>query len=148
MIQIPGAVSGKEGDAAVTPGLAEHYTVNDYDRRGYGGSDRSQQTYTLDVWVADSVALLDVFGIERTHVHGGPMGSTVALRYATMHPDWAEGLVLSGCTGKSDDMAKAQYIVWKALARAGGMASEALAAEFCAKAVSRAYFAAPTAARP
>lgn len=24
VIQIPGAVSGKEGDAAVTPGLAEH----------------------------------------------------------------------------------------------------------------------------
>ncbi len=60
VIQIPGALSGKEGDAAATPGLAEHYTVIDYDRRGYGGSDRPQQTDTLDVWVADSVALLDV----------------------------------------------------------------------------------------
>ena len=143
LIQIPGAAIGKEGYAAVTPGLAEHYAVIDYDPRGYGGSDRPRQTYSLDVWVADIAALLDALGIERTRVHGGSMGSTVALRYASQHPDRVDGLVLSGCTAKSGNMAKAHYIVWKALARSEGMGSEALAAELAAKAVSRAFFDGP-----
>lgn len=53
LIQIPGAVSGKEGYGAVTPGLSGSYSVIDYDHRGYGLSDRPQQKYTLDVWVED-----------------------------------------------------------------------------------------------
>lgn len=91
----------------------------------------------------DVAGLLDVLGIERTHVHGGSMGSTVALRYAAMHPERVDGLVLSGCTAKSDNMAKAHYAVWKALARNEGMGSEALAYELCAKAVSRSFFDGP-----
>jgi pimeloyl-ACP methyl ester carboxylesterase len=144
LLQIPGAVLGKEAYAAITPVMADAFTVIDYDHRGYGGSDRPQQKYTIDVWVEDMVGLVDALGIDRTHVHGGSMGSTLALHYAARHPDRVRGLVLSGCTAKSDNMAKAHYAVWKALARAGGMASEALAYEFCAKGVSRAFFDGPT----
>ncbi|MCH7899933.1 MAG: alpha/beta fold hydrolase [Acidobacteria bacterium] len=137
VMQVPGAVSGHAGYAAVTPAMAENFKVLDYDPRGYGASDRPKQDYTFDVWAADMVGLLDSLGIEQTHVHGGSMGSTLGLYFAARYPDRVRGLVLSGCTAKSDFMARAQYEVWKALARAYGMASRELAYELASKAVNR-----------
>lgn len=143
VFQIPGAVSGHEGYAAVTPAMAEHFRVLDFDPRGYGASSKPDQRYTFDVWLADMVGLLDALDIDSTHVHGGSMGSTLALAFAARHPERVRGLVLSGCTAKSDFMAKAQYRVWQALARAYGTSSRELAYELCAKAVNRSYLDGP-----
>jgi 3-oxoadipate enol-lactonase len=143
VLQVPGAVSGHEGYGAVTPGMAEHFTTIDYDPRGYGQSDRPKQKYTFDVWANDMVGLLDALGIERSHVHGGSMGSTLAVYYAARYPDRVGGMVVSGCTAKSDYMAVAMYEVWKALARGYGTDSRELAFELCTKAVRRALFDGP-----
>jgi pimeloyl-ACP methyl ester carboxylesterase len=143
VLQIPGAVSGHEGYAAVTPAMAEHFKVIDFDPRGYGASDKPEQRYTLDGWLADMVGLLDALEIESAHVHGGSMGSTLALAFAARYPDRMRGLVLSGCTAKSDFMAIAQYRVWQALARAYGTGSRELAYELCSKAVNRGYLDGP-----
>jgi 3-oxoadipate enol-lactonase len=139
VMQVPGAVSAHEGYALVTPAMVEHFTVLDYDPRGYGQSDRPDQEYSFDVWCDDMVGLLDALGIERCHVHGGSMGSMVALRFAARFPERVSGLVVSGCAVKSDFMAKCHYEVWKALARAFGTGSRELAVELCNKAVSREY---------
>jgi pimeloyl-ACP methyl ester carboxylesterase len=143
VMQVPGAVSAHEGYALVTPAMAEHFTVLDYDPRGYGRSDRPQQEYSFDVWCDDMVGLLDALGIERCHVHGGSMGSMVALRFAERFPERVRGLVLSGCAVKSDLMARCHYEVWKALARAYGTGSRELAVELCNKAVSRSFLDGP-----
>ena len=137
VMQVPGAVSGHAGYAAVTPAMAEHFKILDFDPRGYGASDRPRQRYTFDVWAADMVGLLDALGIEEAHIHGGSMGSTLALHFAARYPERVRGLVLSGCTAKSDFMARAQYEVWKALARAYGTGSRELAYELASKAVNR-----------
>src|SRR5947209_8881176 len=103
--------------------MAEHFTVIDFDHRGYGLSDRPAQKYAFDVWADDMAGLLDPLQIKLTHVHGGSMGSSLAVRYAAKYPERVDGLVLSGCTAKSDAMARAQYVVWKALARSYGTGS-------------------------
>lgn len=136
VMQVPGAVSAHEGYALVTPAMAGHFTVLDYDPRGYGQSDRPDQRYSFDVWCDDMVGLLDTLGIERCHVHGGSMGSMVALRFAARFPERVRGLVLSGCAVKSDFMARCHYEVWKALALAYGTGSRELSVELCNKAVS------------
>lgn len=143
VLQVPGAVTAHEGYAQVTPAMVDHFTVLDYDPRGYGQSDRPEQEYSFDVWCADMAGLLDALGIEGCHVHGGSMGSMVALRFAARFPDRVLGLVLSGCAVKSDFMARCQYEVWKALARAYGTGSRELAVELCAKAVSREFLDGP-----
>ena len=143
VMQVPGAVSAHEGYALVTPAMVDHFTVLDYDPRGYGLSDRPQQEYSFDVWCDDMVGLLDALGIERCHVHGGSMGSMVALRFAERFPERVRGLVLSGCAVKSDLMARCHYEVWKALARAFGTGSRELAVELCNKAVSRSFLDGP-----
>src|SRR5450631_906027 len=117
VLQVPGAVNGHEGYAAVTPGMAKHFKVIDFDPRGYGLSDRPQQKYTFDVWAADMAGLLDALHVERAHVHGGSMGGSLAIHYAARFPDRVNGMVVSGSSAKSDHMAKYQYEVWKALAR-------------------------------
>ncbi len=143
VMQVPGAVSGHAGYAAVTPAMAQKFRVLDYDPRGYGQSDRPEQRYTFDVWADDMVGLLDALDIEQAHVHGGSMGSTLAIYFAARHPDRVRGLVLSGCTAKSDFMAVAQYEVWKALARAYGTGSRELAYELASKATNRAFLDGP-----
>lgn len=144
VMQVPGAVSGHEGYALVTPAMVDHFTVLDYDPRGYGQSDRPEQRYSFDVWCDDMVGLLDALGIECCHVHGGSMGSMVALRFAARFPERVRGLVVSGCAVKSDFMARCHYEVWKALARAYGTGSRELAFELCNKAVSREFLDGPS----
>lgn len=148
VLQVPGAVNGHEGYAAVTPGMASHFKVIDFDPRGYGLSDRPKQKYTFDVWASDMAALLDALGIERAHVHGGSMGGSLAIHYAARYPDRVNGLVVSGSSAKSDHMARYQYEVWKALARAYGTGSRELAFDQCNKAVSRAYLDGPHGGEP
>jgi len=143
VLQVPGAVNGHEGYAAVTPGMAQQFKVIDFDPRGYGASDRPNQKYTFDVWAADMAALLDALGVERAHVHGGSMGGSLAIHYAARYPERVNSVVVSGSSAKSDHMAKYQYEVWKALARAYGTGSRELAFDQCNKAVSRKYLDGP-----
>ncbi len=143
IMQVPGAVSAHEGYALVTPEMSKYFTVLDYDPRGYGQSDRPDQEYNFDVWVADMIGLLDALEIEKTHVHGGSMGSMVGLRFAATHPDRVDKLIVSGCAVKSDFMATLHYRVWKAMARAYGTGSRELAEELCNKAVSREFLDGP-----
>jgi 3-oxoadipate enol-lactonase len=143
LMHVPGAVVAHEGYAAVTPEMAKHFKVLDFDPRGYGQSDRPQQRYTFDVWADDMVGLLDALGIERTHVHGGSMGSSLACHFAAKYPSRIHGLVLSGCTAKSDFMSKLQFQVWKHLAQSYGTGSEELAYALSSESFSRRFLDGP-----
>ena len=144
LMHVPGAVVAHEGYAAVTPGMAEHFKVLDFDPRGYGESDRPKQRYTFDVWADDMVGLLDALGIERTHVHGGSMGSSLGAHFAAQYPSRIHGLVLSGCTAKSDFMSKLQFRVWKYLAQTYGTGSLELAYALCSESFSRRFLDGPS----
>jgi pimeloyl-ACP methyl ester carboxylesterase len=140
LVQIGGAVSAHEGYAAVTPAMAQHFTVLDYDHRGYGRSDRPPgQEYTVDVWADDLAALLDALGIARLHVHGGSMGGFIATKFAARYPNRVERLVIGGAVARCDRMSRTQFHIWKALAAAYGVDSEELALHLTTHAFSRTY---------
>lgn len=140
VVQIGGAVSAHEGYATITPGLSEHYRVLDYDHRGYGQSDRPDQRYTLDTWSDDLAGLLDALEIEKAHIHGGSMGSFIAVHFAANYPDKVDKLVLgAGAVGKCDQMGVLQFKVWQHLAKAYGVESREVAEELLTKAFSRGY---------
>jgi pimeloyl-ACP methyl ester carboxylesterase len=142
VVQIGGAVSGHEGYATITPILSEHYRVLDYDHRGYGLSDRPRQRYVFDTWCDDLAALMDALGVERAHVHGGSMGSFIAVAFASKYPERVDKLILgAGAVGKCDRMGVLQFRVWQHLARSYGVASSELAEELLTKAFSRDYLA-------
>jgi 3-oxoadipate enol-lactonase len=138
VVQVGGAVSAHEGYDTITPALAEHYEVLDYDHRGYGQSARPRQRYTIDVWCDDLVALLDHLGKERVHIHGGSMGSFVAIAFALAHPDRVDKLALgAGAVAKCDGMGVTHFRVWQHIARAYGVGSREMAEELVNKAFSR-----------
>lgn len=144
VVQIGGAVSAHEGYATITPGLSRHYRVLDYDHRGYGSSDRPHQRYTLDTWSDDLDALMAALGIERAHVHGGSMGSFIAVNFAARYPDRVDKLLLgAGAVGRCDRMGVLQFRVWQSLARAYGVASRELAEQMLTHAFARAYLDGP-----
>jgi pimeloyl-ACP methyl ester carboxylesterase len=143
LVQIGGAVSGHEGYATVTDAMARHFTVLDYDHRGYGLSDRPEQRYGLDVWSQDLVALLDHLGIEKTHVHGGSMGGFIAVYFATRYPERVDRLVIGGAVAKCDTLARHQFQGWKDVANSYGLYSQELATLLSTHAFSRRYLDGP-----
>ncbi len=143
VVQIGGAVSGHEGYALVTPEMAKHYKVLDYDHRGYGLSERPHQRYTMDTWADDLKGLLDALGLEKVHVHGGSMGGYIAVKFATKYPERVDRLVINGAAARADFTCRCQFEVWKAVASKYGIDSEELARELCTKAFSREWLDGP-----
>jgi proline iminopeptidase len=76
--------------------LADVAQVIFLDHRGNGRSDpASEQTWTLAQWADDVRAFCDVLGIARPIVFGASFGGTVALAYATRHPEHPARLILA-----------------------------------------------------
>jgi pimeloyl-ACP methyl ester carboxylesterase len=65
------------------------------DHRGNGRSEAGpREAWTLAQWGDDVRAFCDALGIERPIVYGASFGGTVALAYATRHPDHPARLIL------------------------------------------------------
>ena len=140
VVQIGGAVSAHEGYATITPDLSKHYRVLDYDHRGYGSSSRPEQAYNLGVWSADLAGLMEVLEVERAHIHGGSMGSFIALDFAARYSEKVDKLLMgAGAVAKCDAMGVYMFRVWQYVASAYGIDSEELACELLTKAFSRTY---------
>ena len=139
VIQIGGAVNGHEGYSLITPHMKEHFTVIDFDHRGYGQSDRPDQKYTMETWVDDMAELLNVLGIEKCHVHGGSMGGFIACLFGARYPEKVDRLVFNGAVAKCDWMSRTFFHLWKRTAQEFGLGSEELALMLLTHAFSRAY---------
>ncbi|MEA2596641.1 MAG: 3-oxoadipate enol-lactonase [Thermomicrobiales bacterium] len=139
VIQIGGAVNGHEGYGLITPHMKDHFTVIDFDHRGYGYSDRPAQKYTMETWVDDMAALLDALGVEKCHVHGGSMGGFIACLFGAKYPDRVDRLVFNGAVAKCDWMARTNFYLWKQTANQFGLGSEELALMLLTHAFSRKY---------
>jgi pimeloyl-ACP methyl ester carboxylesterase len=64
------------------------------DLRGRGASAGLPGPYGLDTHVADLVAVLDYWGVERAVLAGHSMGAYIVARLAAAHPDRCAGVVL------------------------------------------------------
>ena len=97
-----------------------------YDHRGQGRSDRATpDTWNLDQWADDLVALCDVLGIVKPIVWGVSFGGFVALKYATRHSGHA-AKVIADSTAARMDVAK----VLPVFERLGGPAARDIAEAF------------------
>jgi pimeloyl-ACP methyl ester carboxylesterase len=89
---------------ATADALASRHRVITFDNRGTGLSDHpaDPSDYTMRVLADDAAALLEVIGIERAHVAGCSLGSTVAQELAINHPEKVASLQLHCTWGKTD----------------------------------------------
>jgi pimeloyl-ACP methyl ester carboxylesterase len=70
----------------VVPGLAEHFRVLSYDRRGHSRSERPATQGCFDEDGDDLAALLEALGLAPAHVVTSSGGGNIALRLATRRP--------------------------------------------------------------
>jgi pimeloyl-ACP methyl ester carboxylesterase len=76
---------------SVVPLLADRHRVIRFDSRGYGLSSRPEAPFSH---VADAVAVLDAFELERAHLVGLSQGAATALDTALAHPGRVATLTL------------------------------------------------------
>jgi len=78
-------------------GLARSFRVITYDNRGTGRSDKPDIPYSLEMFAADAVALLDALELDRVHLFGVSMGGMIAQELALRYAPRLHTLTL-GCT--------------------------------------------------
>jgi pimeloyl-ACP methyl ester carboxylesterase/DNA-binding CsgD family transcriptional regulator len=76
--------------------LAQHNTVIRYDQRGCGLSDREVGDISFAAWLADLETVVDAAGLARFALLGASQSASVAIAYATRHPQRVSHLVIYG----------------------------------------------------
>lgn len=77
----------------VIPGLAEHFRVVAYDRRGHSESERPPGQGRFSEDVADMAALIEQLGLAPAWVVGGSSGAAAAVKLAAARPEILRGIV-------------------------------------------------------
>ena len=129
LVQIPVGALGLRNFSRVTPVLAQHFRVVDFDVVGTGKSTPTPPGYTLQDWTND---LRDLLEIPRAHLHGTSTGGLTCLRFASQHPERVMKMALVGVVARYDTTLRLNRKVAKALAAHVGMAA---VAELTAQAV-------------
>ncbi len=82
--------------------LAKHYRVILFDNRGVGLSSSGSRPLTTEQMAEDTVGLLDALKIPRAHLFGVSLGGMIAQRFACLHSERLDKLVL-GCSMAGGD---------------------------------------------
>ena len=121
LVQLPGGALGLKNFSRVTPVLARHFRVVDFDVVGTGKSTPTPPGYTLQDWTNDLRDLMDLLEIPRAHLHGTSTGGLTCLQFAAQHPERVNKLVLVGVVARYDTALRLNRKVAKALAANVGM---------------------------
>jgi 3-oxoadipate enol-lactonase len=96
-------VSGQASDHRdwddVRPSFERRHRVLVYDHRGTGKSDAPlEPPYSIQLFAADAIAVLDAAGVTRAQVYGISMGGRIAQRLAIAYPERVGAVVLGATT--------------------------------------------------
>ncbi len=103
------------------PVFAQQFRVLLYDCRGQGRSDKPAGTYPQALHAQDLLALMDTLDIPRTHLFGLSNGGTVAMHFASDHPERVERLILVDTFAGVDAVMRAKLDSWLAAMDVGGL---------------------------
>jgi len=82
------------------PFLLPYFRVLQYDTRGHGGSEVTENPYTIDVLGSDVIALLDELKIDKVYFCGLSMGGLIGQWLGVHHPDRILKLIISNTDAK------------------------------------------------
>lgn len=89
--------------------LARKYRVLRYDQRGHGESDAPDGPYSLDMLVADALAIMDHHGVEKADWIGLSMGGMTGMGLAIHHADRFGRMVLADARSVATDAYKQMW---------------------------------------
>ena len=120
LVQIHGSAFGHRNFEKMTPLMAEHFEVIDFDLPGYGESRGLPQSSIEGI--ADQVlGFLRAADLGRVHLHGTSFGAMIGLALAARNPEVIDHLVLSCFLARYDNAAREMRGTWKRAARDSGM---------------------------
>lgn len=121
LLHIHGSAFGHRNFEKMTPLMAAHCEVIDFDLPGYGDS-HGGAPFTSMEGLADLVAgFIRALGLPKVHVHGTSFGAMIGLTLAARHPEVVDRLVLSCFLARYDQAARMMRGTWKRAARDSGM---------------------------
>ena len=86
--------------------LNDRFRVLRYDTRGLGSSSAPNQPYSMELLVADAVALLDAVEFDRVHWVGLSLGAMIGMGLAINHADRLHSLTLCDSMAAVPDSGK------------------------------------------
>ncbi len=95
LVMINGAGGTIELIRRIIPTYSREYRLVVFDNRGAGQSDKPDTAYTTAMMADDLSGLLDVLGIDSTHVRGVSFGGMVAQEFALRHQEKVRSLILA-----------------------------------------------------
>lgn len=97
----------------IIPVLAQQARVIAPDMLGFGFTQRvAGQNYSMDIWVEQTLGLLNALGIEQTDLVGNSFGGALALAFAIRYPNRVRRLVLMGSVGVPHEITPGLDAVW------------------------------------
>jgi 3-oxoadipate enol-lactonase len=120
LLQIHGSAFGHRNFEKMTPLMAPHCKVIDFDLPGYGESQGVPQS-TLEGIAGQVYEFIQAADHDRVSIHGTSFGAMLALTLAAAHPEVVDKLVLSCFLAKYDNAARMMRATWKRTARDSGM---------------------------
>ncbi len=109
------------------PAFSRHFRIICFDNRGSGFSDKPDENYTIDTFVADTVSLLDALNIDKTHIVGVSLGGMIAQKLALDYPDRVTSLVLCSTVFGGPNTVLPPMHVLQFMAQPAGTAEERFA---------------------
>jgi pimeloyl-ACP methyl ester carboxylesterase len=100
------------------PAYTEHFSCISVDLPGAGESDKPAGPYATDAYADQLAGFLGAIGIERAHVAGVSLGSTIGMHLAARHPERVRSLSLHSAWDRTDEYLRAVVEMWRALAGA------------------------------
>lgn len=105
---------------ALTSGSADaRRRVVGVDLPGTGETPRATEPLELDALADGLVAAADAAGVERFAVSGYSLGTAIAVRAATRHPDRVTALVLTAPFAHADHALRHTALLWRELSDSG-----------------------------
>lgn len=125
LLHIHGSAFGYRNFEKLTPHMAPHFEVIDFDLPGYGES-RGGPAMRSMADIADQVhAFIVALGIPKLHLHGTSFGAMIGVTLAARHPEVIDKLVFSCFLARYDNAARMMRSTWKRCAKDSGMAAVA-----------------------
>ena len=122
LLHIHGSAFGHRNFEKLSPLMAEHFEVIDFDLPGYGESRAGTQLPQDMAGIADIVfRFLRAIDVRKVHLHGTSFGAMIGLSLAAAHPELIDHLVLSCFLARYDNAARMMRGTWKRAARDSGM---------------------------
>ena len=121
VLQIHGSAFGHRNFARMTPLMAEHVEVIDFDLPGYGTSTGSLREAGMGGVAEIVFEFIVALGYDKVSLHGTSFGAMIGVTLAAAHPEVIDRLVFSCFLARYDLAARMMRQTWKRAAQDSGM---------------------------